>query len=177
MLGFGYRPVLNDRLTALAKYTYFYNVPTTDQVTQQNIAAQFLQKSHIASLDLTYDLSQRWSVGGKYAYRLGAVSLERDDPQFLDNTAQLLILRTDLRFGQYWEGMVEGRMLDLPDLDEQRGGALLGIYRYLGEHVKVWSRLQLHRILGRPDGPELRPPGRVHQRGRVDVTWSRNDSA
>ncbi len=137
VLGFAFRPVLNDRLTALAKYTYFYNVPTTDQVTQQNIAAQFLQKSHIASLDLTYDLSQRWSVGGKYAYRLGAMSLERVDPQFLDNTAQLLILRTDFRFGQYWEGMVEGRMLDLPDLDEQRSGALLGIYRYLGEHVKL----------------------------------------
>jgi len=137
VLGFAFRPVLNDRLTALAKYTYFYNVPTTDQVTPQNTAAQFLQKSHIASLDLTYDLSQRWSIGGKYAYRLGSMSLERVDPQFLDNTAQLLVLRTDFRFGQYWEGMVEGRMLDLPDLGEQRGGALLGIYRYIGEHVKA----------------------------------------
>jgi len=137
VIGFGYRPVLNDRLTALAKYTYFYNVPTTDQAAPQNIAAQFIQKSHIASLDLTYDLSRRWSVGGKYAYRLGAMSLERVDPQFLDNTAQLLVLRTDFRFGQYWEGMLEGRMLDLPDLDEQRGGALLGIYRYIGEHVKA----------------------------------------
>ena len=88
-------------------------------------------------MDLTYDLTERWSVGGKYAYRIGVVSLEREDPQFFDNTAQLLILRTDLRFGQYWEGMLEGRMLDLPDLDEQRGGALLGIYRYLGEHVKA----------------------------------------
>jgi hypothetical protein len=137
VIGYGYRPVLNDRLTALAKYTFFYNVPTTDQVTPQNVAAQFIQKSHIASVDLTYDLSERWSVGGKYAYRIGVVSLEREDPQFFDNTAQLLILRTDMRFGQYWEGLLEGRMLDLPDLDEQRGGALLGIYRYLGEHVKA----------------------------------------
>jgi flagellar motor protein MotB len=137
VIGYGYRPVLNDRLTALAKYTFFYNVPTTGQITPQNTAAQFLQKSHIASVDLTYDLTPRWSIGGKYAYRLGEMSLTREDPQFLDNTAQLLILRTDLRFGQYWEGLVEGRMLELPDLDEQRGGALLGIYRYLGEHVKA----------------------------------------
>jgi lipopolysaccharide assembly outer membrane protein LptD (OstA) len=137
VLGFGFRPVLNDRLTALAKYTYFYNVPTTDQVAPQNVAAQFLQKSHIASLDLTYDMTQHWSVGAKYAYRLGSMSLERVDPQFLDNTAQLVIVRTDFRVGQYWEGMMEARMLDLTDLDEQRAGALVGIYRYIGDHVKA----------------------------------------
>ena len=28
-------------------------------------------------------------------------------------------------------------MLELPDLDERRSGALLSIYRYLGENVKV----------------------------------------
>ncbi|HKE43025.1 MAG TPA: OmpA family protein [Steroidobacteraceae bacterium] len=137
VIGFGYRPVASDRLTALAKYTYFYNVPTTDQVTPQSIAAQFIQKSYIASLDLTYDMTQNWSVGGKYAYRRGAVSLERVDPQFLDNAAHLVIVRTDFRVGEYWEGMLEGRMLDLTDLDEQRAGALVGVYRYVGEHVKA----------------------------------------
>ena len=33
VLGYAYRPVRNDRLNTLAKYTYFYNVPTTDQIT------------------------------------------------------------------------------------------------------------------------------------------------
>jgi lipopolysaccharide assembly outer membrane protein LptD (OstA) len=54
----------------LAKYTYFYNVPTTDQVTIQNTAVEFIQKSHITSLDLSYDLTAKWSLGSKYAYRL-----------------------------------------------------------------------------------------------------------
>ena len=90
VLGYGYRPVDNDRLNALAKYTYFYNMPTTEQVTPQNTAAQFIQKSHIASLDVTYDLTERWSIGGKYAYRLGQVSLDREDPEFFDNNAHLL---------------------------------------------------------------------------------------
>ncbi|HLQ79349.1 MAG TPA: flagellar motor protein MotB, partial [Terriglobia bacterium] len=31
VVGYAYRPVLFNRLNALAKYTYFYNVPTTDQ--------------------------------------------------------------------------------------------------------------------------------------------------
>lgn len=137
VLGYGYRPVDNDRLNALAKYTYFYNVPTTGQVTAQNTAAQFIQKSHVAALDLTYDVTDRWSLGGKYAYRLGQVSLDREAQQFFDNRAHLYILRTDLQLGQHWEGLLEGRMLDMTDLNEQRSGALFAIYRYMGKHVKV----------------------------------------
>ncbi len=137
VLGYAYRPVTHDRFNLLTKYTYFYNLPTTDQVTLQDIAAQFIQKSHIASVDLTYDLTPSWSIGGKYARRLGELSLQREDPQFFDNTAQLYIVRTDLRVGQHWEGMLEGRVLELPDLDEQRRGALVAIYRYLGKNVKA----------------------------------------
>ena len=137
VLGYGYRPVANDRLNALVKYTYFYNVPTTDQVTPQQLAAEYIQKSHIASIDVTYDLTDRWTIGGKYAYRIGELSLDRDDPEFFDNGAQLYIVRADWRLGEKWEGMVEARMLDLPDLDEQRAGALVGLYRYFGDHVKV----------------------------------------
>jgi hypothetical protein len=137
VLGYGYRPVANDRINALAKYTYFYNVPTTDQVTPQNTMAQFVQKSHVAALDLTYDLTDRWSVGGKYAYRLGQLSLDRENQQFFDNRATLYILRTDLQVGDDWEGLVEGRMLDMSDLNEQRSGALVALYRYFGKHMKV----------------------------------------
>jgi flagellar motor protein MotB len=136
VIGYGYRPVANDRLNALAKYTYFYNVPTTEQVTPTNSLAQFVQKSHVAALDLTYDLTDRWSIGGKYAYRLGQLSLDRENPQFFDNSAQLYILRTDLKFGE-WEGLLEGRMLDMTDLNEQRSGALVAAYRYFGKHFKV----------------------------------------
>jgi hypothetical protein len=129
--------VQHDRLFALTKYTYFFNVPTTDQVTLQGTSAEFLQQSHVLSLDLDYDLTANWSVGGKYAYRLGQVSLDRVNPDFVDNSAHLSILRTDLRVWKHWEGSLEGRMLDLPDLDERRAGAVLSAYRYLGDHFKV----------------------------------------
>jgi hypothetical protein len=137
VLGFAYRPVTNDRLNALAKYTYFYNVPATDQFTLQDTSTRFIQQSQVASLDLTYDLTASWSVGGKYAYRLGQVSLDRENPDFFDNNAHLYVLRADWRFLKNWEGSIEGRMLDMPDLDERRSGALFTIYRYLGDHFKV----------------------------------------
>lgn len=137
VLGYAYRPVENDRLNALVKYTYFYNVPTTDQVTLQNLAAEFIQKSHIAAVDVSYDITPRVSIGGKYAYRLGQVSLDRDNPEFFENNANLYVLRSDIRFGKDWEFLVEGRMLDMPDLNERRSGALMAVSRYLGDHLKV----------------------------------------
>ena len=121
MVGFAYRPVKHDRLNALLKYTYFYNFPTTDQVSVRTTRpTQFLQKSHVAALDLTYDLTKSLSIGGKYAYRLGQVSLDREDPSFFDNNAHLLLLRGDWRFLKNWEGSLEGRMLELPDLNDRR---------------------------------------------------------
>ncbi len=137
VVGYAYRPVRHDRLSALAKYTYFYNVPTTDQVTMQNTAAEFIQKSHIAALDLSYDVTADWSIGGKYAYRLGQVSLDREHRDFFANAAQLAALRADWRFRKGWESLAEVRMLDLPDVRQRRSGALLGVYRYIGKHLKV----------------------------------------
>jgi flagellar motor protein MotB len=137
VVGYAYRPVQHDRLSALAKYTYFYNVPTTDQVVAQNIAAEFIQKSHIAALDLSYDLTPSWSIGGKYAYRRGEVSLDREDPEFFANAAHLFVVRADWRFRKAWEGLAEMRTLELPDVSERRSGALVAVYRYFGDHVKI----------------------------------------
>ncbi len=137
VVGYAYRPVRHDRLSALAKYTYFFNVPTSDQVTMRNTAVEFIQKSHIAALDLTYDLTANWSVGGKYARRLGQASLDRTQLNFFDNAAQLAVLRVDRRFLKNWETMAEVRTLGLPDIRQRRRGALAAIYRHLGSNLKV----------------------------------------
>jgi hypothetical protein len=137
VLGYAFRPVRNDRLNALVKYTYLYNVPTTEQLTQRSLAAEYIQKSHVGAIDLDYDLNPRWSIGGKYAHRRGELSMSRDDPQYFDNTADLFILRTDFRFKEDWEGLVEARVLKMPDLSDQRAGTLVVVSRYLNPHFKV----------------------------------------
>ncbi|MDQ1363516.1 MAG: hypothetical protein QG652_1377, partial [Pseudomonadota bacterium] len=134
--GYGYRPVLNDRWNTLAKYTYFYNVPTTEQETVANTAVEFIQKSHVFSIDTLYDLTQRWSLGGKYAYRLGQVSQERVNPEFFNSRASLYVLRADWHFMYRWDALMEARMLDLPDAQDRRSGALLGLYRHVGKNFK-----------------------------------------
>ena len=137
VLGYALRPVSNDRLNAVAKYTYFYNLPTTGQVGGQNVASEFVQKSHIAAVDVTYDVTTKLTLGAKYAYRLGQISLDRENPEFFDNNANLYIIRGDYRFRENWEVLVEGRLLDMPDLNESRAGALAAVSRYFGDHLKL----------------------------------------
>jgi flagellar motor protein MotB len=137
VLGYAYRPVDHDRLNALFKYTYFYNLPAAEQVTVANTAAEYIQKSHILSTDVTYDLTTRWSLGAKYAYRHGQLSQSRVDPQFFDSRAHLYVLRADWHFLHRWDALIEGRMLDLPDAQDRRSGTLLGVYRHVGENIKV----------------------------------------
>ena len=147
VLGYGYRPVMNDRLNTLFKYTYFYNLQTLGQVTDTvtntsagivtNTAADFIQKSHILSLDVMYDLTKQWAIGGKYAYRLGEVSEDRVTQKFFDSRAELFVFRLDWQFVHEWDAMVEGRVLELPDAQDKMTGALVGIYRHLGNFIKM----------------------------------------
>jgi hypothetical protein len=65
------------------------------------------------------------------------VSLDREQPEFFDNAAHLAVLRADWRFLSAWESLAEVRALDLPDIGQRRGGALVAVYRYIGEHLKV----------------------------------------
>ena len=136
VFGYAYRPVKNDRLNALFKYTYFYNVPTTEQAVVENTATEYIQKSNIYSIDVLYDLNNRWTLGGKYAYRQGELSLDRIDPDFFSSRASLYVLRADWHFTHRWDFMVEARKLTLPDAQDERSGALIGIYRHLGKNFK-----------------------------------------
>jgi flagellar motor protein MotB len=137
VVGYAYRPVLFNRLNAIAKYTYFDNVPTTDQIGMQNTAAEFIQKSHIVAFDVSFDITPSWSIGNKFAYRMGEMSLDRIQQDFFSSAAQLNAIRADWRFLKGWESMVEVRSLGLPDADQQRRGALTTVYRYIGKNMKA----------------------------------------
>jgi lipopolysaccharide assembly outer membrane protein LptD (OstA) len=137
VLGYAYRPIQHDRLNALLKYTYFYNLPSADQVTGTNTASDYIQRSHIGSMDVMYDLTPGWTVGGKVAYRYGQVAQDRENPEFFDSRAKLYVVRADWHFIHHWDALIEGRWLDLPDAQDSRSGVLVGIYRHLGNHIKV----------------------------------------
>ena len=135
VLGYAYRPVQNDRLNALLKYTYFYNLPSADQ--ESGTDTGVIQRSHIGSVDVMYDLTPSWTVGGKVAYRYAQVAQDRENPEFFDSRAHLYVMRTDWHFVYRWDALIEMRRLDLPDAQDSRSGVLLGLYRHIGNHIKI----------------------------------------
>jgi len=137
VVGYAFRPVNNDALNALFKYTYFYNLPAAGQVSSTNTSAQYIQKSQVISVDATYELTSSWSVGGKYAYRLGQLSLDRENPHFFDSNASLYVVRVDWHFTHRWDALMEGRMLDLPDAGDSRSGLLFAVYRHFDNYLKL----------------------------------------
>jgi hypothetical protein len=124
-------------LNALLKYTYFYNVPAVEQTGGTSSGGGVIQRSHIGAVDVMYDLTSHLTLGGKYAYRLGQVSMDRVNPEYFDSRASLYIVRADWHIVHRWDALVEGRLLELPDAEDRLSGVLLGIYRHLGNYIKL----------------------------------------
>lgn len=135
-LGYAYRPVDNERLNLLMRYTYLRDLPGVDQVSANGETEGPLQISHIFSIDGNYDLTTRLTLGAKYGFRTSKVA-ERGTTDFVDNTAHLGILRLDWNVVHKWDLLAEGRVLVTEGESTTDTGALLAIYRQFGNNAKV----------------------------------------
>jgi hypothetical protein len=124
VLGYAYRPVLHDRLNMLVKYTFFENLPAAEQQSVTGTRADFIQRSNIIALDVTYDLTQRWMLGTKLAQRHGEVALERTDPEFFESNANLYVIRADWSVVRDWDLLIEARALEVEQAQDRRSGFL-----------------------------------------------------
>ncbi len=141
-----YRPVRNDALNLLGKFTYLYdlptaglvNVPGSGQLSGRGGVVDYAQRSRVFALDATYQLSPAVSVGGKIAARTGELRPSRTPgtPWFAA-TATFLAVRADLRIVREWDAMAELRSLRVSEAGDSRVGALVGVYRHMGDHVKI----------------------------------------
>ncbi len=136
VLGYAWRPVDNDRWNGLFKYTYFYDLTSPDQLTPTEASINFQQRSHVLAFDLNYDLTKRWMIGGKYAFRRSELQDRLATSGWFRSDAHLIVLRGDWHVVKKWDVLMEARMLDLPDAGDTRSGALVGIYRHVNEHFK-----------------------------------------
>jgi hypothetical protein len=135
--GVAYRPVNNERLIALVRFTYFEDKGPAGQITGSGQIESPKQLSKIASIDVNYDISEKLTIGAKYGYRGGKVSLGRDSDAYVSSNAHLAVLRADYHVNKKWDVLVEGRALWVTAADDKRVGALGAIYRHLGNNVKV----------------------------------------
>ena len=137
LVGIAYRPVANEKLNALLRFNYFEDLGPAGQVTGSGQIESPKQTSKIASIDVNYDINEWLTVGGKYGYRSGKVSLGRNSDSYVSSDAHLAVIRADFHVNKAWDVLAEGRGLWVTAADDKRIGALGAVYRHLGNNVKV----------------------------------------
>ena len=135
-LSAAYRPIWDDRFNLLAKVVLIEDLsPTSQRFNGETL--DFRQRSRILSVDTSYDLSERWTLGGKYGYRSGSVTSSRDSLDFTESEAQLGVIRLDYHATHLWDAVLEGRILDIGNGTIRREGGLAGLYRHVNDNAKI----------------------------------------
>jgi hypothetical protein len=146
MGGFAWRPVDNERLNALVRFTYFKDLGPVGQATGSGQLESPKQISSIFSADVNYDLTTKLTLGLKYGFRGGKVSLGRNSDAFAKSDAHLGVIRADYNVVKAWDILVEGRGLWVTAANDKRFGALGAVYRHLGNNVKIGAGFSLSKF-------------------------------
>lgn len=137
VLGAAYRPVDNDRWNTLVKLTSYHNVPTAGQLDNNGAVADYAQKSTVVAIDTIWDAKPWLSLGFKYGVRVGKLRMNKAEGPWFSSRADLAVLRADWHWVHEWDIVTELRKLRAREAQDARAGALIGIYKHVGKHVKV----------------------------------------
>ena len=96
-----------------------------------------LQKSHVFSVDIIYDLVPKISLGAKYAFRKSEVAARSQLREFSASSAHLAIIRADWYVIHAWDITAEFRTLRGVDTKVTETDSLIAVYRHLGNNLKL----------------------------------------
>jgi len=130
-IGFAYRPVANDRLNMLGRYTSLLDLPPQSQSEETD------RRYSIFSLENSYDLSAKFSVGSKLAFRKGEQRLQRGRGPWLNNDATLASARLRYKAQAGMNAMASYQWLGSDATDSVRQGALLSVGYNVHEYLQM----------------------------------------
>ena len=129
-LGFSYRPVSNDKLNVLGRYTYLFDLPPLSQSGDTD------SRSSIFSFEGLYEVGKRWTVGGKIARREGEIRTERQSGEWIGNDAGLAATRLRYKAPFGIDAMGSYHWLNSEATDSVRHGALLSLGHNAGDNLQ-----------------------------------------
>jgi hypothetical protein len=132
-VGFAYRPVANDRLQVLGKYTYLYDLASFGQ----DSLSEYDQRSNILSLEGIWRLNRTVEFAGKYAHRQGEARLARGEGEWFNSTADFYAIQARYDLAWKWDALIEHRWLNVDQNSSTRRGWLIGVDRHVSENFRV----------------------------------------
>jgi uncharacterized repeat protein (TIGR01451 family) len=130
VLGIAYRPIDWDSLAMLGKYTYL-----SDQApaAQRGTSDVYDQKSHTISGEMIYDLTDKWQLVSKAAFKMGLEKVAGFD--WTNAQKLLLAQRINYMFEKDWRIGLEYRRLSVLQAHDVRQGALIEVSRRIGDYL------------------------------------------
>ena len=121
------------------RYTYLFDLTSPGQ--QDGLSSSLIdyqQRSHVLALDANYDISPRWTIGGRVAGRRGELRQSRDNSSaWFESTATLVALRLDWKIVHDWDWLIEGRQLRAKEARDHKSGALTALYYHVDGNLKI----------------------------------------
>ena len=130
-IGFALRPINHDRLNVLGRLTYLYDLQPLEQSSTPD------EKSLIASVEASYQVNQRWEVGGKLAHKESEIRNDRDAGDWSRNDATLAAARVRYHMTSNWDAMAQYHWMNSDESDDMQHGAMISIDRHIGKNLKV----------------------------------------
>ncbi|KGY13041.1 hypothetical protein NM22_06030 [Vibrio tubiashii] len=132
--GIAYRPIYNDRLNVLSRYTYIADKDNLDRdVDYSN------EESHIVEIEGIYSLNAKVDVGAKYAHKDKKEDFERASGavQTVESNINLYGLSTSYHVIKEWDITGEYHWKTDTLNDELEHGALLSVNKHLSDNFKI----------------------------------------
>ncbi|MGL5278534.1 MAG: hypothetical protein ACRC8M_05540, partial [Cetobacterium sp.] len=128
-IGFAYRPVKNDKLNFLSRYTVILNDNPKDSDES---------KAYVVEFESIYSLTERWDLGLKTAYRKEQDTYIRSSESsiVINNNLYLIGLKANYTILNNWD--IYGQYHWLVDEEEEdvSSGAIVGIYKNIHKNLK-----------------------------------------
>jgi len=173
--GVAYRPVNFDRLNLLGRYTYLEDNSPSGQTDFKDIQKE---KSHTLAGEAVYDLTDRWQLVEKIAYKQGEEKVTGFE--FTKTQTWLAIHRLNYNFGRDWQVAGEYRRLTQRQAKDYKQGVLVEVARKVGEFIQVGVGYNftnfnddLTHLNYTAQGPFIRLTGKFYDRTPEEIERAR----
>ncbi|MGF1719525.1 hypothetical protein L4D20_05675 [Vibrio kyushuensis] len=133
-VGMAYRPIYNDRLNLLTRYTYIVDYDQLDRDVEYSD-----EQSHIIEAEGIYSIDAHWDVGAKYAHKDKTEAFERASGAYelVKSNINLYGLSASYHIMKEWDVTGEYHWKTDTLNDEMEHGALLSFNKHLSDNFKV----------------------------------------
>jgi hypothetical protein len=126
--------VVDDRLNVILSYSWLEDKPGADQTNVDGNTNGPGQRSHIVNAAVSYDMTDRLTLGVKYGLRHRELL---NGPNTAPTNAHLGIARAEYRIVRQWDLLGELRAFDSGSNRSTEIGGLVGLYREVSPNARL----------------------------------------